>query len=127
MESTLFRLVVAVLALVPISAGLAGIVLGPAFLSTDAPWSADLDSHLRFLSGVFLMIGLAYWSCLKDPRATSARFRLLCLATIVGGLARLYSLSQAGWPSAGHQLGLIMELVVVPLLLLWHHRLMRRP
>jgi hypothetical protein len=127
LEVTLFRLVVAVLALIPISAGSAGIVLGPAFLATDAPWGADLDSHLRFLSGVFLVIGLAYWSCLKDLRATSARFRLLGLATIAGGLARFYSLSQAGWPSLGHQLGLVMELVVVPLLLLWHLRLMRRP
>ena len=127
MEGTLFRLVVAVLALIPISAGLAGIVLGPSFLATDAPWSADLDSHMRFLSGVFLIVGLAYWSCLKDLRATSARFRLLGLATVIGGLARLYSVSQAGWPSAGHQIGLVTELVVVPLLLLWHYRLMRQP
>lgn len=114
---------IAVLALIPIGAGLAGIILGPRFLGVDAPWPTDLDSHLRFLSGVFLVVGLAWWSCVPDIARKGPRLRLLVLMTFVGGLARLFSLAHAGPPSVGHLGGLAMELVVAPLLVVWHARI----
>ncbi|WP_099867483.1 DUF4345 domain-containing protein [Pararhizobium haloflavum] len=123
----LLQATVATLALVPISAGLLGVLRGPAFLGLDAPPPTDLDSHLRFLSGVFLALGLAWWSCIPAIETKTARFRLLACATVVGGLARLASLGLLGAPSAGHMAGLFMELVVVPLLVFWQARLARRP
>jgi len=41
----------------------------------------------------------------------------------LGGAARLLSLGIAGAPSPGHIGGLFMELVAVPLLVLWQARL----
>nr|WP_245247676.1 DUF4345 domain-containing protein [Tianweitania sediminis] len=123
LQRRIFSVLVAVFALIPISAGVAGVLLGPRFLQLDAPWPADLASHLRFLSGIFLMMGLAWWSCLLDLEGTVSRFRLLALLTVGGGFARLLSLAVDGQPAVGHLAGLGMELLVVPLLTLWHHRL----
>ncbi len=113
------QLVVGMLALVPIMAGVAGIWSGPAFLQLEKPWPADLDSHFRFLSGVFIALGIAWYSCIPDIGNKTGRFRLLAALTFSGGMARLLSLFIAGAPSAGHQAGLCIELVVVPLLVLW--------
>ncbi len=114
---------VAVLALIPVAAGLAGVILGPRFVGATQPWPTDLDSHFRFLSGVFLAAGIAWWTCVPHIEAKTKRFRLLALLTFTGGLARLASLFIAGAPSAGHVAGLGMELAVVPLLTSWQARI----
>jgi hypothetical protein len=125
MEKRALQATIAVLACLPIFAGLAGVVLGPRFLGLDAPWPADLDSHLRFLSGLFLAFGLAWWSCIPRIERKTKRIRLLGICTVAGGLARLYSVMLAGAPSAGHLAGLVMELVAVPLILFWQARIAR--
>ncbi len=53
-EKRALQAIVALLALVPLAAGLSGVISGPAFLHAMQPWPADLDSHLRYLSGVLL-------------------------------------------------------------------------
>lgn len=116
---------IGVAGLLPVFAGTAGIFGGPGFLGQTAPWPVDLDSHLRFLSGVFLVVGLAWWSCIPAIESKGERLRLLALMTFVGGLARLGSLGLAGAPSVGHVAGLGMELVAVPLVVLWHGRIAR--
>jgi hypothetical protein len=61
---------VAVLTLVPLSAGLAGVVLGPGFVGgTGGP---DLDSHFRYLSGIFLGVGLVFAGCVRRICAPGA-------------------------------------------------------
>lgn len=115
--------VVAVLALIPTLTGATGILLGPGFLRLDPPWPTDLDSHFRFLSGVFLAVGLGFYSCIPSIESKTERFRLLAALIVAGGLARLYSALLLGLPSLGHCGGLVMELVVVPLLVLWQGRL----
>ena len=47
------------------------------------------------------------------------------MLVVAGGLARLLSWVTVGAPSAGHRLGLMMELGVVPLLMLWQARIAR--
>jgi hypothetical protein len=125
-ERRLLQASVLLLALVPISAGAAGVVGGPAFLGLERPWPADLDSHFRYLSGLFLAMGLGFWSCVPAIERRGARFRLLGGLVILGGLARLLSLLLVGTPSPGHLAGLTLELAVLPLLLLWQRRLERR-
>lgn len=121
-EVRALQVVISVLALIPTLAGLAGILLGPAFLRLDPPWPVDLDTHFRFLSGVFLAVGLGFYSTVPAIGTRSERFRLLAALVFCGGLARLLSFAVAGAPSAGHLAGLVMELVVVPLLVLWQAR-----
>lgn len=125
MSRRTLQAVIGVLALIPTLTGGAGILLGPDFLRIDPPWPADLDSHFRFLSGVFLAVGLGFYSCIARIEEESARFRLLCAIVVAGGVARLWSLALVGAPSAGHLLGLVLELVAVPMLAVWQARLAR--
>ncbi len=132
MEPTLLRqkrilqILVAVFAVTPVLIGLAGVVYGPSFLGLDPPWPTNLDSHFRFLCGIFLALGLGWYSCIPDLELKTGRARLLGALTFAGGLARLLSLFVAGAPSAGHLAGLGMELVVVPLLVFWQGRIAER-
>nr|MBA3447511.1 DUF4345 domain-containing protein [Pseudaminobacter sp.] len=110
-----FQGLIALLASVPLAVGLAGVIWGPAFLLAEASWPTDLDSHFRFLSGIFVGLGIAWFSCVPDIGAKTRRFRLLAALTFAGGVARLVSLIIAGAPSAGHLAGLCMELLAVPM------------
>lgn len=123
-ERTLLQAVVALACLVPLSTATFGILHGAAWLQ-PAP-AIDLDSHFRYLSGIFLGLGLGFASCIPDIESKGARFRLLSAMVVLGGGARLLSLLTVGPPSVGHGAGLAIELVAVPLLLLWQARLARR-
>jgi hypothetical protein len=84
-ETRALQIVVAILSLIPLSAGTAGGFLGPSFLKVTEPWPVDLDSHFRFLSGVFLCVGLGFLSTVPDIARRTARFRLLAAFVFVGG------------------------------------------
>ncbi len=115
---------VAVLGLVPVGAGLAGTLLGPGMIQG---WtgSADADSHFRYLSGLLLAIGIAFWSTIPRIEERSGRFRLLTGLVLLGGLARAWSLVQVGLPDGPMIFGLAMELAVTPLLCAWQTRIAR--
>ena len=120
----LLQIAVAVAALVPITAGLAGILGGPTVFGPGA-LGVSLDSHVRYLSGLLLGIGLAFWSFIPRITRVTDQVQLLTGLVVLGGLARLLSLILAGVPSAGMMFGLVMELVVTPVLCLWQGRVAR--
>lgn len=123
METGLLQAIVAIACLVPLSMGAASLVWGPSILSgVEDPVPRDLDSHFRYLSGIFLAVGIGFASCIHRIERKTRRFRLFGALVIAGGLGRALSLLDHGLPSTGHHLGLAMELVVVPLLLLWQTR-----
>lgn len=124
-ERSLLQTLVGIACLVPILTGLDGVLRGAAMfrLATVPP---DLDSHFRYLSGIFLMLGLAFASTIPMLEHKGPRFRLLGMMVIMGGLARALSWATVGAPGLGHRLGLAMELIVVPLLMLWQARVERQ-
>jgi len=124
-ERRLLQGVVAIACLVPLSIGGISVVLGPRWLGPAPVVPTDLDSQFRYVSGIFLGLGIAFVTCIPGIERKRARFRLLGLLVVAGGLARLGSWAMVGAPSAGHRLGLMMELVVVPLLMLWQARVAR--
>jgi hypothetical protein len=111
---------------VPLLAGGIGVVRGAEWLSGGTPVTPDLDSHFRYVSGIFLGVGIAFVTCISAIETKGARMRLLAVFVVLGGLARLFSASEDGWPGAGMRFGLIMELGVVPVLTLWQTRIARR-
>jgi hypothetical protein len=123
LEKRLLQIAVAVCSLVPILAGGAGLLLGPALVG--AAGDRDLDSHFRYLSGLLLAIGLAYATGVPGIERKRVRFLLLGGIVFVGGLGRLWSLWSTGTPSAIMLGALAMELVVTPLLTLWQLRVAR--
>jgi len=124
-ERRLLQFAVAIACLVPLSVGGWSIVHGPHFLGRATAIPTDLDSHFRYLSGIFFAVGLAFATCIPAIESKGPRFRLLGALIVCGGLARLVSLGAVGTPSAGHLFGLAMELGVVPLLMLWQARVAR--
>ena len=85
----------------------------------------EADSTGRYLSGLLLAIGLAFWATVPRIEAQGARFRLLTLIVLTGGIARLSGLVLVGVPTKGILAGLAMELVVTPGLAIWRERLER--
>lgn len=125
-ERRLLQAVVTVACLVPLLAGLAGVVEGPQMVrGVTLPVAADHDSHFRYLSGLLLGMGLAFLSCVPRIEARGARFRLLGAIAVVGGLSRAASLIAVGSPGVEHYLALAMELGIVPLLMVWQWRVER--
>lgn len=124
-ERRALQIAVAILALIPISAGLAGALIGVDALGHGAPPARDVASHERYLSGLLFGIGLAYCSTIPRIETHGARFRLLTFIVFVGGLARLIALGLHGAPSAAMLFGLAMELAVTPTLALWRERIER--
>ncbi len=119
------QIAVAIAGLVPLGAGLAGILAGPGFVGQTAP-VINLTSHFAYLSGLLLGIGLLFYGMIPRIERQGPRFRLLTLIVAIGGLARLFSLLTVGVPGFSMLFGLTMELVVTPLLCLWQWRVERR-
>ena len=115
---------VAVAALVPVAAGLFGVLLGTGI--TGERTSVSADSHFRYLSGLLLGIGILFWSTIPGIERNVSLFRHLCLVVVLGGLARLLGLVLTGVPSLFMIGGLVMELGVTPALFLWQMRLANR-
>ena len=126
-ERRLLQLIVAIACLIPLTAGGLGVIEGPGWLRgvPDAGISDDLNSHFRYVSGIFFGVGVGFASCIPRIEIRGRRFRLLSALIVCGGAARLFSLLTVGTPSTGHIFGLVMELVIVPLLALWQMRIER--
>jgi hypothetical protein len=124
-ERRALQIVVALLSLVPVAAGLAGVLQGPAMVDGSAGTPSQ-DSHMRYLSGLLLAIGVGWWSVIPAIERHGARVRLLTALVVCGGFARLLSLAVVGVPSGPMLGGLAMELVVTPAIALWQARVARR-
>jgi hypothetical protein len=115
---------VALACIVALLTGTLSLIEGPTFIrGVERPVPIDLDSHYRYLSGLLLGLGLAFASCIPTIERRTGPFQALGFVVIVGALGRLISLLFAGAPGTGHLFGLVMELGVVPLLMLWQRRL----
>ena len=125
-EKRLLQAIVAAACLVPLITGGWSILHGPGFLGHPSVIPVDLDSHFRYISGIFFAVGIAFASCVPGIETKGPRFRLLGALVIMGGLARVISLVAVGMPSKGHLLAFAMELGIVPLLLLWQAAFARR-
>jgi hypothetical protein len=105
-------------AVVPLAAGLAGVVQGLGFVGAG-PGPAEAESHFRYLSGLLLGLGCGFaWCALALPRRGQV-FTVLCGVVVLGGLGRLLGLALGPPPPWPHLFGMGMELVVTPALWLW--------
>ncbi len=123
-ERRRLQIAVCLACVVPISAGLAGMLTGVRFITPGA--SLDLDSHTRYLSGLLFGLGLIFLSCVPRIEETGDRFRLATVPVVIGGLARLLGVVLMGWPTLPMSLALIMELIVTPGLAFWQSRVAAR-
>ena len=111
---------IAIAALVPVVGGLWGVVHG----ASGDTWA---DNHHRYLSGILLAIGLAYWSTVPRIEAMGARLRLLTTLVVIGGGARLVGIALGDGATTEVVLALAMELGAAPLICLWQMRVFLWP
>lgn len=113
------------LALIPLCTGLLTMMgLGdPIYATAGLPPHALLDSNLRFLGGVWLVLGLALLAMLPNIERETMLFRTLWLMVFAGGIGRLLSMVLVGlppWPFIGFT---VLELLGAPLFIAWQARL----
>ncbi len=120
-ETRLLQVAVAIGCMVPLAGGLDGILNASAMLA--AIHDVTLDSHVRYLSGLLLAIGLGFLSTISAIARQGDRFTILTAIVVTGGLARLYGVLVDGAPGPIMMFALTMELVVTPLLWLWQRRI----
>ncbi|WP_246725570.1 DUF4345 domain-containing protein [Beijerinckia sp. L45] len=125
LERRLLQITIALAGFVPVGAGMLGGLLGST-MTGDPVASLSIDSHIRYLSGLLLGIGLAFWECIPQIEHRGPRIRLMTAIVFLGGLMRLIGLIAMGVPGGGMIFGLCMELVVTPLVCLWQWRVARR-
>ena len=110
--------------LVPVSAGLAGGLYGSTAFGQMV--AIGLDSHIRYLSGLLLGIGLIYWSAIPGVEKEGGRIGVLTLIVVIGGFCRALGMLVYGPAGAPAVAALAMELIVAPGLYLWQRRLAHR-
>lgn len=123
-ERHLLQAVVAFFCLSPLVFGAMGMVRGAAMAGGGA--SAGLDSHVRYLSGIFFGLGLMAASCVPGIETKAERFGWVALMVVVGGCARLAGFVTAGPPQGPMFWAIFAELVATPLLWLWQRRVAGR-
>ena len=121
-EKRLLQRVVAVAALLPVVAGLYGVLTGIDGIGNTGFSNVSADSHFRYLSGLLTGIGILFWTCVPGIEDKTALFRFLTLVVVLGGFARLLGLYLTGVPSLTMLGALVFELGVTPLLCLWQTR-----
>jgi hypothetical protein len=122
MERRALQFAILLAGFVPVFGGGSGAFLGEAAFG---PWAGRAeDSHIRYLSGLLLAIGLVFWACIPTIERRGEIVRLLTGVVFVGGLARLGGFLTVGDPGRMHW-ALVMELLVTPTLCLWQTRVSR--
>lgn len=121
MSRRLLQVALLILSLSPLGFGTIGMVRGAEWLGHDV--APDLDSHFRYLSGIFFGVGLALLACIPRIESATIRFRWIAALVIIGGLARLGGVLAGTVPGTPHLVGLGVEVVLTPLLVLWQSRL----
>ncbi|HJE24240.1 MAG TPA: DUF4345 domain-containing protein [Methylorubrum populi] len=121
-ERRILQRIVAVAAILPVLAGLYGVLFGIDGLGGGTPVNVSADSHFRYLSGLLTGIGILFLTCVPGFETKTTLFRFLTLVVVLGGLARLLGLYLTGVPSLTMLAALAVELGVAPLLCLWQTR-----
>ena len=124
-----FILLLAVICFVPGGVSTFAGLNGSAMLGGGAPLFADdsllrgfADNQYRFAFGVFFAQGLVLLYFLRDIDTRTILFRFSALALFIGGLGRLSNIVQYGLVDDQVVGPTVIELLVVPLLVLWHSR-----
>ncbi|MEL6486828.1 MAG: DUF4345 domain-containing protein [Pseudomonadota bacterium] len=116
---TAFRIVCLIIALVPLYFSTTQLIHGAGGVSPA------LDSQYRYMSGLYLAIGLGMLVVAWKAEKALSLAVILILAAFLGGVGRFISLNEVGMPNPGQYSGMYIELSM-PLLLVWLWALRRK-
>lgn len=84
------------------------------------------DSHVRFLGGVYVLMGVATALSATRPTQFKAVVQLILIAAFAGGLARFSQMDLSVTFGEGVLVPLVIELAVMPLLYVWVSRTIKQ-
>lgn len=126
MNKKVLQIVLGILGLIPLLTGGIDLILGANALNlTGATISPDLlnnvvvDSQTRFLGAIWLGVGIVLYWCLPAIENQTTLFRLLIGSIFLGGIGRLTSAFLVGIPPTHFIAATGLELIGMPLLILW--------
>jgi hypothetical protein len=125
MNKRLLQILTAILGAVPVLTGMIGLfgLSDPIYASANLPANALLDSNLRFLSGVWLGLGLTVFWLIPRIETQTVLFRVLWGMIFLGGIGRLLSMLFLGWPPIPFIAFTVLEIVGAPIFVAWQARL----
>ncbi|MES2129570.1 MAG: DUF4345 domain-containing protein [Pseudomonadota bacterium] len=125
MNKRLLQILTAILAAVPILTGIVGLsgLSDPIYASASLPANVLLDSNLRFLSGVWLGLGLTVIWLIPRIETQTVLFRVLWGMIFLGGVGRVLSMHFLGWPPIPFIAFTVLEIVGAPIFVVWQARL----
>lgn len=124
LERRLLQIALAIVGLVAILFGLTGVLFGTSL--SGVRLGVTMEGYVRFIKGVLVAVGLIYWSAIPQIEKRGERISIVTFILVFGAAARLLAVLSHGFPTVGLLISLIGELVVVPLIWLWHRHLVRR-
>ena len=124
MERRLLQISLAIVGLVAILFGLTGVLFGTSL--SGVRLGVTMEGYVRFIKGVLVAVGLIYWSAIPQIEKRFERISIVTIILMFGAAARLLAVIGHGFPTVGLLISLIGELVVVPMIWLWHRNLVRR-
>jgi hypothetical protein len=132
-QMLIFTRVMRVLAAVPLLVGLLHVSFGVAanlqlgaLLEPAVLRDPVLDSQDRFQGAVFMGYGVLFYLGLADLKRNASVFRVAGAFIALGGVARLLSIALRGLPPAPVLVLVGVEVVLMPLILWWHSRVLAR-
>ena len=118
------QVTVAVLSLLPLAFGAAGLLLGAGLYIRPELATPKLDSQFRFMSAWDVGLALIVWWLIPGIERHGSLFRLVCLVVFLGGLGRIAAWAATGSPGLAFGAVTVIELLV-PLLIPWQSRVAR--
>jgi hypothetical protein len=115
-------IVLAILGAIAAATALLAIIGGPTAEPGGGPTTPSIDSEYRFAHVIWLGAGVVLLWTLRRPEERALVTRVVLVIAAVGGLARLVSIAVVGLPHPVFVSAMVLELVIVPLVVLWHSR-----
>ena len=117
------QIVLGTLAAIPFASGLAGMLIGPGALpGNNTPLTANVDSAYRYTHGLWFTAAPVLWAALPGIERQANLLRVVGGAIFVGGLGRVAAWRSTGRPHPVLVGATALELVGVPALMAWQHR-----
>ncbi len=131
MNKKALQIAIGILALIPLLTGGLDLILGATALNIvdGAGVSAEvlnnvvIDSQIRFLGAIWLGVGVLLYWMLPAIETQTTLFRFTIGSIILGGIGRLASAFLVGIPPIPVLGGIGLEVIGMPLLLLWQSRI----
>jgi hypothetical protein len=117
-----------VLAFAPLLSGILGLkgIYNPLFSGFKGT-DMVLDSNLRFLNGMSIALSVSVYVIIPIIEKEKLALRIICGAIFLGGLARLLSIYELGFPELPLPVFMMIELLSPPILIYWQNSLAKPP